>query len=430
MKTLNSFLILTFVPLMCGTALAGGSDRGGGNAVVCFKSPSSSADILNPANPLRGYILDKHLPDIKSVTAYDLAGMTAPVFPSIPGESHSQYIERVALRFEKLLPDLSYFLRNVAEGIADENITPKSSPLYRMYDENDAGPMNPESCVISTMAVQADVGAETQLTIDDRLFEHATHSELSKHVLFLHEYIYRFLRRRFDDKDSQRTRAIVQIVLEKNVHLDKLQAKMRSFLPYYSEGNLYVIPAQSPMDRAISNAFSNPGLWEDIRRVSEATRVQLLPLVKELDGIVEGNMFLKQFATELEKTIDHDPRLDLAAWDSALDTLQNFASSGLDHEPNRMRFKTLIKSIHEHLVSNVGENIRPKLTMMAKSGAAHLPLSEPHRQLFARGLSEMPSKLLYCTRSGVKDLERVHCPKYSDNEKFFRSIIQKLGIKL
>lgn len=430
---MNTQSILT-LGLMLTTSIAvfaGGSDRGGGNALVCFKSPSSSADILNPANPLRGYILDKHLADIKSVTSYDLAGMAAKPFPAIPGESHAEYIERLAKRFDVFLPELAQFLRDVPNGIVDENINETSNPLYRMFDENDAGPMNPESCVISTMAVQADVQSETQLTIDQRLFQHPTHAELSKHVLYLHEYLYRAFRKdRAADKDSLRTRSVVQIILESNVPLDRLQAKLQNFIERYdAPGEAYYTPWMGPIDQWLNNILVNPGLYEELTKIDEPVRLSLLPLLKELNDLVQ-NSDLWTVIRNLQEPSGGRYELALQSWVTASTQLDNFLRSGLDHEPDRARVRQLRADIQKLINQLVGKNLRPKLLAMAKSSVAHLPLNSAQQASLIQSLSELSGSALYCRLNGHSDSEVLRCRRANEFEKFKRGMIQKLGIRL
>jgi hypothetical protein len=51
--------------------------------------------------------------------------------------------------------------------------------------------------------------------IDDRIYSHPSHSELSKAVMLLHEYIYLSVRLLFDDQDSREVRKLIAYVTRK-----------------------------------------------------------------------------------------------------------------------------------------------------------------------------------------------------------------------
>lgn len=307
----KALITLSLALLSTLAAHAGGSDRGGGNAVVCFNMSIHAADILNPSNPLRGFVLEKHLDKIESITTYDLVGLKGPVTQTFKGESPQAYTKKIANRYRQWFPGLAKWIEENSMMFYDENTEEKASPLYRVYDENDAGPVNPEYCVISTMAVQADIGAETYLTLDSRLFGHAKHSALSRNVLYLHEYLYRSLRTDLHDESSVRTRALVQLLVSaKPYKVGDFANRLRSIMaktmtmsdPFYQRYDEILTSTAELWLKEVHNEYGNS--WANLKDQTLANELkgplnELLQLFP-LNGYFRASDLLKDLYKLME----------------------------------------------------------------------------------------------------------------------------------
>jgi len=176
---------------------AGDWSSGGGNAIVCFKNDTIPK--LIQADPTH-WLKDEYISKIKSVEAFDLYQAKLPrgidsIKPDIislaKNETPYDYVLKIKNRFQNTLPYISSIIQNGQEKLSEENIIIEPNGLLPIDDTQAVGQIDKERCVLATMAVQVNWtnSDEYQLHLDERLFNHPTHSELSKAILLLHEYI-------------------------------------------------------------------------------------------------------------------------------------------------------------------------------------------------------------------------------------------------
>lgn len=210
--------------LFLSFADAGPLTSGGGNAVVCFDSPTIPNAIRDPQSTRFGKILDDEVKNhITSIEAYDLyearmeRGLDRGQRPEVIGISESEslrdYSEKIAKRFELFFPEISRTIRFGNKAFVDTNIILRPSGLTLVHDENDVGYIDALNCVVATMATQYSVGDKIFLQLDQRLFQHRLHSKLSQAVLFLHESIYYAARVLTKHEDSRNTRILIGAII-------------------------------------------------------------------------------------------------------------------------------------------------------------------------------------------------------------------------
>lgn len=188
------------------TAFAGPGASGGGNALVCFDDPAIPIAIHAAKLKDDGTIKDEYLPRITSVEMLDLfqARLSAhpeesgsaliAVEPTKPGLSYTNKpvsdAEGILRRLEDVAPSVRASIRQGADALSG-NVNYLESPVAQIDDIRLLYKYDESRCVVATLAAQ-DV-ANNSLFIDNRLFAHPKHSELSRATLFLHEWVYQRL---------------------------------------------------------------------------------------------------------------------------------------------------------------------------------------------------------------------------------------------
>ena len=208
MKTRSlAFLLplLSFAPSVGAAPTSeGGNGSHGGNAVVCFYDTATLKSVLRQTED-GGGIPNSALSQISLIRMLDLyslnrkTGLDAspvgavPLFEPLPRESNSAYVERLARRFDGASPYLASLLR---DGFRDfegkvtlRNASGGFSGIFQVNDYGNLGfKLDETHCLIATIASQDDAG---NLEIDDRLYHHAKHSEISRKAVILHEILFR-----------------------------------------------------------------------------------------------------------------------------------------------------------------------------------------------------------------------------------------------
>jgi hypothetical protein len=192
----------------------GGMDSGGGKGVVCFNHATTNSKVISQNRA----IYDEDLEDIKSIAMLDLQysidsfGLEQLVGHENNSDERSIYIRAINNKLE-FAPDLQNRVQANYLAVV-ENRRMRNAPLKGTFDENDIALYENSNCVLTQLAVQQDISPKQVIVhIDSRLFNHKTHSELSKFSLILHEGIYYFLRRNADEKNSAFTRELVATII-------------------------------------------------------------------------------------------------------------------------------------------------------------------------------------------------------------------------
>lgn len=227
MKSVLSLMMFLAMITPARAGNEGGKESGGGNAVVCFKDSLIPAEIRDPENPHQGELLDKYIGKIVSIEAYDLYEAKLPrgfgsqvsgIVPVRDGEDHYGYFEKLIRRTETAIPALGARLRMQLNRFPRERndlFVMEPFGVAKVDDVNAAGLLDSEHCVLATVIVQRKSGDETRLHIDQRLFLHPLHSELSKGVLFTHEMVYDIYRG-LNERDSSNARTLVGYLIMQN----------------------------------------------------------------------------------------------------------------------------------------------------------------------------------------------------------------------
>lgn len=222
----------------------GGMGSGGGKGMVCFDSP----EIADEVRDNEGIIPTEYINNITSVEMLDLyyaklakgsdASM-ANLVKEKEGENYLDYFVRILNRIERTIPFLGKEIVKSQEKFNNGQILFLTKPLTPMFDENDVGFNASESCSKTTMAVQYFKQGKYFLHIDMRLFFHRLHSERSKAVLLLHEYLY-LISRNKGETSSRRTRELIGHLI-KNEEDTKLHQIIENvyFLGFLGDENDY-----------------------------------------------------------------------------------------------------------------------------------------------------------------------------------------------
>jgi hypothetical protein len=197
MKTL--ILALSLLSL---NALAGGSDRGGGNAIVCFDSASIPKAIRTKGSPDFGVITSKALGRITNIEMLDLYQAKLPKRDSLypariakpePGETPEAMAERLLDRISNYAPWVHKKIE-IGQSALRGNVSQSKDGVATIDDINLLFSYDREHCVIATMAAQD--ATNDELFVDSRLFKHPKHSIESRAAMYLHEWTYYSLLRK------------------------------------------------------------------------------------------------------------------------------------------------------------------------------------------------------------------------------------------
>jgi len=251
-----SLLLWSILP----AAFAGGWTSGGGNSVVCFHDPAVVAQVKGNA----GALSNQAIPHITFIEAFDLyeAKLKRGFPPKAPvlaephaGEAFLDYVERIIARSEISVPALAEIMRNSQKLLPEDHIVLNDHGIQGVQDVNSVGLIDSQNCVLATTAVQYKIEDQFYLHIDERLFFHPAHSEWSKAVLLLHEYLYRFAREK-GQLDSRNTRTLIAKLLSNSPNTLQTEVvrlgKDLGFLEYENEESLgfyyHVAPVKAFVD--------------------------------------------------------------------------------------------------------------------------------------------------------------------------------------
>lgn len=209
-------LAMFFGPPKLHAAEKGGDSTGGGNARVCFQNESQANKAFENGNE----ITDDLISSIESIEVLDLylaklpkgeSGLL-PRLDSIGGEERvSDYLSRIINRVVVVLPEFS-MIQVSRDHFKNENTIHYQSSLKRLHDESGVVRTENNKCVLATMAIQENRNGTHYLHIDDRLYMHPNHSNWSKAVLLLHEYVYQWARD-LGQTDSRNTQLFVESII-------------------------------------------------------------------------------------------------------------------------------------------------------------------------------------------------------------------------
>jgi hypothetical protein len=237
----------------------GADSSGGGLTVSCFDDPSIP-EMLRKGD---GILSDSLLPHVTSLQNFDLyeAGLSRGllhkhrqnVIAIKDGEKGETYAERILKRLDYAVPELSRMFRRTRAELESRPIAYVREPLEKMNDARQIGLIDYENCMLATMGLNRLESGAASLKVDDRLYLNPLHSEQSKGVFLLHEYVY-VTARRLGQNDSRHTRTLINLLITENPELtvNNLIIKAREF-GFSGEGRLpsYANELIRPMVREI-----------------------------------------------------------------------------------------------------------------------------------------------------------------------------------
>jgi hypothetical protein len=185
-------LLIAALPTLAAT---GGSDRGGGNALVCFDSPSIPQAIRTPGNPSFGVIPNpalKHITKIEMLDVYQAklprpGQQTDRLGAPAKGESPEGFAERLLDRIANFAPGVHQKILQGKFSLRG-NVQFSDRGVATIDDVNLLFDFDRVNCVIATMAAQD--GQNDALFVDSRLYNHPKNSVASRAVMWLHEWTY------------------------------------------------------------------------------------------------------------------------------------------------------------------------------------------------------------------------------------------------
>jgi hypothetical protein len=220
-------LMATTCLLTSFAVFAGAESGGGGNAVVCFDSPSVVKEIRLNKQFGGGYIENRHISRITSVELLDVAKakhtiltpdgdiVTPEIIVAAPGETMGSFTKKMERRLN-LYPGILALIEIGKKGIKSVKGVPNG--LTPIDDVISGEAFNTEYCVRSTIIAQHEVGSETNVLFDSRIYGLSTSifPVESRSMSFWHEYLY-FVGRKRGDTSSDLTQFLVSTFVKKEL---------------------------------------------------------------------------------------------------------------------------------------------------------------------------------------------------------------------
>jgi hypothetical protein len=233
---------IAFVQILVlpSSTYASGQEGHGGNAIVCFKDAKTAAEIRRQPMENRA-IPTNALSNIVSIKALDLYGAEKrigsldaigglPVSLVQPGksESNTDYLLRIAHRFDNSIPLLSRIIHEGIEKLSSSTTEydgdAEIAGIAQVFDVGNLPyVIESEKCILATLARQSGSMADgtLRLDLDGRLMNHPAHSDFSRKVILLHEIFYAWGRDR-NQSDSGPTRELVSKVIQTQIRRDEI----------------------------------------------------------------------------------------------------------------------------------------------------------------------------------------------------------------
>lgn len=246
---MKKLLMLSFILLLSMPGIAG--DKGhGGTGKVCFKSSQIvtqiekdlKLEIERSKKESRDAVLaipDKYIGQITNIEILDLVLAKKKVGLSEQiqrlenqelnnGWKKDEFFDYIV---EQKLSEIGMVKALVTRGI---NKTKNSryvynEPLHQAGDVILNAPENTQNCLVTTIVKQVPVSKEiVELHTDNRLYNHKAHSEFSKAILDIHEYLMAGTART-DENLANDTRKVMGVFLDSNKTYYDIYKVFRSY---------------------------------------------------------------------------------------------------------------------------------------------------------------------------------------------------------
>lgn len=243
MKTLLLSALVTSTLLTMNTeaiAAQGNSSGGGGNALVCFNTPTIPTQIRERDSKgaiIDGSIRNEHISHITRVEILDLVeakfskGIKDPKSYELISikaeESISEYTERILGRIKNVAPIVYDKFMETLKAMPEDEAVGQPEGLYPVNDYNLLGKIDSTNCVVATVAIHQFANGTISINYDQRLMAHPRHSDMSKAVTYFHEVVYATARK-WGQTDSQNTRKLVSLLLRKDVSVEDLAKTLKN----------------------------------------------------------------------------------------------------------------------------------------------------------------------------------------------------------
>ncbi len=251
---MKKFLVLNLIFLTQYTFAEGGMASGGGKGLVCF----NSNEIAQEVRKNHRYIRDKDLLNITKIEMLDLhyakipRGFNRKSSTIVEGGNFITLLEKIISRIEVTIPILGKEIRK-SESLFRDNIYFRNSAIEMANDENDIAINETDDCILTTLAKQYKDDGKYYIHLDERLFFHPKHSEVSKATLILHEYLYSYAISK-GDIDSRGVREIVSIFIKNDEKVKIIDIAKKVFEANLTPFNAYSNTLED--DRRHNSTFS------------------------------------------------------------------------------------------------------------------------------------------------------------------------------
>lgn len=245
------FLLLLSLLVSLSSNAGTESSGGGGNVLVCFRDQENGPTAIERVRRIESddhrYILDSDLAYISSIETLDLLLAKVPLSyyetetkiykeNSAP-QNPDQYVEAIANRLQKDFKSVNEVILNGKNNFSNGRVSSLNKPISKIHDSDpiiNEHDLKEKNCTFSTMAKQLVSDNIHYMQIDSRLFLHEMHSNLSRGVLMLHEYIYSEYRKKNLEKykTSRQVQLLVRIVIRvhDSLTVDAIKKELSSLL--------------------------------------------------------------------------------------------------------------------------------------------------------------------------------------------------------
>jgi hypothetical protein len=222
------------------STFASGQEGHGGNAIVCFSDAETATEIRRQPMENRAVPTNmlSHIVSIKALDLYGaenrigsldaIGGLPVSLIQPRESESNTEYLLRIARRFDNTIPLLSRIIHEGIEKLSSSTTEYEGDAeiagIAQVFDVGNLPyVIESEKCILATLARQSGSMADgtLRLDLDGRLMNHPAHSDFSRKVILLHEIFYAWGRDR-NQSDSGPTRELVSKVIQTRIRRDEI----------------------------------------------------------------------------------------------------------------------------------------------------------------------------------------------------------------
>ncbi|MGE3608458.1 MAG: hypothetical protein AB7I27_02630 [Bacteriovoracaceae bacterium] len=317
---MNNIITLMFIMLSFPTYAI--QERGGGNAMVCFKNEKILEDVKQNIIKNEGRISDFYINEeyIESVEMLDIVE-AKNTFASwnkepqndfvLPRESESaeQFHERIADRFKTLVPQIYLYINDASSKLKD--IRYWGNGIQRIDDIKYREIIGNDKCLRLTIIAQFNEknSDDAFIAIDSRFFAlpETVFSTLNKVAARIHEELYYMARLQYHEETSDTTRNLTGLLFLKDLKLKDVKYPLIAYLNQRADNFQFFtflggiqkdILAQFNRDTGFSfHLRITKGHFESDLNFNKRIRIAQIELEKKFDEwyFSKGNSYLFSF---------------------------------------------------------------------------------------------------------------------------------------